>query len=95
MTNQGTRELQDDSVLDHWLEDSGRRTHSAEWVASLYAQSSTPLKSAAAQRKRYIKQPELLWLFAAAVLAYGLHYFIGVELTIASMRGVIVFVGLK
>ena len=93
MTNQGRPGLEDESVLDHWLEDSGRRTHSAEWVASLYAQS--PLKSPAPQRKRYITQPELLCLFAAAVFAYGMQYFIGVELTIASMRGVIVFVGLK
>ena len=95
VTNQARPELEDDSVLDHWLEDSGRRTHSAEWVASLYAQSPPPPKSPAPQRKPYITQPELLALFAAAVVAYGLQYFLHVELTIASIRGVIVFVGLK
>ena len=83
------------SVLDHWLEDSGRRKHSAEWVASLYAQRPTPLKAPAPEPKRYVTQPELLALFVAAVLAYALQYFISVELTIASIRGLIVFVGHK
>lgn len=84
-----------DYRLDHWLEDSGRRKHSAEWVVGLYAQAPIPPATSSRQRRHYITQPGLLLLFATAALAFAMHDFIEVQLAIASLRRVIVFVALK
>lgn len=84
-----------DCHLDHWLEDSGRRKHSAEWVVGLYAQAPIPPATSSRQRGRYITQPGLLLLFATAALTFAMRDFIEVQLAIASLRRVIVFVALK
>ena len=88
-------EKNDWGVLDHWAEESGRRKHSAEWVASLYANAEVPPADSAPARDRYIRQPILLALFAMAAFAYGMYRFIEVELAIASLSRLIVFVALK
>lgn len=88
-------EKSDWGVLDHWVEESGRRKHSAEWVASLYAATESPPADPARARKRHIRQPALLLLFAMAAFVYGTYRFIEVELAIASLRRVIVFIALK
>ena len=87
-------EKDDWGVLDHWVEESGRRKHSAEWVASLYSNAKAPPADTAA-RERYVRQPVLLSLFAMAAFVYGAYRFIEVELTIASLQRLIVFVALK
>ena len=81
--------------IEHWLEDSGRRTHNAEWVSSLYAGAASPPTPATPPRRQYVAQPELLVLFAAAASAYAVQYFIEVKLAIGSLGGVLVFVALK
>ena len=88
------KEHGDWAALDHWLEDSGRRKHSADWVASLYAGAPSPASAAPTQRPRRPKTA-LLSLFAMATLAYEMYYFIEVEIAIASLRRVIVFIALK
>lgn len=95
MPTEKNAEKNDWGVLDHWVEESGRRKHSAEWVASLYANAEGPPADADATLNRYIRQPILLSLFAMAALSYGAYRFIEVELAIASLQRLIVFVALK
>lgn len=77
--------------LDDWLADSGRRKHSAEWVAKLFAQTHSRV-TPELPRRRYLTQPGLLFLFGTAELAYATLYFIEVQLAIAALPRVIVFV---
>ncbi len=88
-------EKNDWGVLDHWVEESGRRKHSAEWVASLYTKTDDPPADSSAASNPYIRQPILLSLFALAAFAYGAYRYVEVELTIASLQRLIVFVALK
>jgi len=87
----------DSGDLVHWLEDSGRRKHDAEWVSSLYAEKPHKPSSVAGSHPDHgvrIAQPGLLCLFAIAALTYATYYFLEVELTIALLPAIVVFIAL-
>ena len=77
--------------LARWLQESGRRKVDHAPVARLKNEPSTR-KSADLKQPRYITQPSSMSLLVVAALAYLQYIYIDVNLQIASMRPVTVFI---
>jgi len=89
------KETENYGDIDHWLEESGRRRHSAEWVESLYTPTKVLLERRIARPRLYVRQPGLLLLFAVAAMAYAILYFMEVQLAMTALPKIIVFVALQ
>lgn len=90
------QEQQNYGDIDHWLEESGRRKHSVEWVASLYARNKVPPEDQIdGPGHRHLRQPGLVLLFGVAAVAYATQYFIEIQLAISALPRLIVFIAPK
>jgi len=75
--------------LTRWLQESGRRKINR---ASLEQLATKPSTKQEPPKRRWITQPELLFLFALAAVSYLLYYFIEVHLQILALPSIVVFV---
>ena len=75
--------------LARWLEESGRRKINRAWLEQL---ATKPSSKQEPPKRRWITQPELLFLFALAAVSYLLYYFTEVHLQILALPSIVIFV---
>ena len=83
--------------VTRWLEESGRRRVNKEWLQKVTEPASVPDISPETRLQdppsgKYLTRPSALCLLGLTAMSYLGYFFADVELQIASMRSMVVFV---